>query len=132
MRHVLGAIAAVLAVLALAACGAQAATAKPRPRAVLALGAINVATPCSDADTYPDVQAGAQVIVVNSAGTVIATGNLGAGHPQDAITPDVCRFPFNVKVPGGLPRYGIEIGHRGTVWYSQAEMRSGPKLTLGA
>lgn len=132
MRHVLGAIAAVLAVLALAACGGRAA-ATTRPRAVLALGTISVAAPCGDTDSYPDVQAGSQVIVRNSAGTVIATASLGSGHADDGENlADNCRFPFDVKVPGGLARYGIEIGHRGTVWYSPAEMRNGPKLTLGA
>jgi hypothetical protein len=107
------------------------AIAAARPRPILALGNISVAAPCDDTASYPDVEAGTQVVVKNSAGAVIATASLGAGHAQDAITPGVCRFPFDVKVPGGLPRYGIEIGRRGTVWYSAAEMRNGPKLTLG-
>jgi hypothetical protein len=128
----------VIAGLALAAgltagCGSHAAAATGRPHPVLALGTISVATSCSDTSSYPDVQPGSQVIVTNSAGTVIATASLDTGHAKDAITPYVCRYPFDVKVPGGLPRYGIEIGHnRGTVWFSQSQMRNGPILTLGS
>lgn len=42
-------------------------------------------------------------------------------------------FSFTVSVPGGLPRYGIQVGQNwGTVWESASEMQKGPALTLGS
>jgi hypothetical protein len=80
-----------------------------------------------------DLSDGSQVVIVNSAGTVIGTGaltttsgtSLGGGDMKDT-------FSFTMKVPGGLPRYGIQVGgtSHGTVWESAQQMRSGPALTL--
>ena len=68
---------------------------------------------------------GTQVVVVNSAGTVIAsstlhaagTSLLGGVFPED-------RYTFTVTVPGGLPRYGIQVGGtgHGTIWETPAQM----------
>jgi hypothetical protein len=89
----------------------------------------------SAANDYPDVVQGTQVVVTNSAGTVIATGQLGAGQQQEfaglGSFGATCNYPFTVQVPGGLARYGITISHRGTIWFSAKQMQSGPGLTLG-
>ena len=35
-------------------------------------------------------------------------------------------------LPAGQQRYGISIGqNRGTIWFSEKQMRSGPGLSLG-
>jgi hypothetical protein len=80
-----------------------------------------------------DLSDGSQIVVVNSAGTVVGTGtlstsggtNLGGGDFADT-------FSFAVTVPGGLSRYGIQVGgtSHGTVWESAQQMKSGPALTL--
>lgn len=91
---------------------------------------------CTDAaGDYSDVAQGAQVVVTNSSGTVVGTGQLGNGK-QQAIPGygsfgASCNYPFTVKVPGGLTRYGITISHRGTIWFSAKQMQDGPGLTLG-
>lgn len=79
---------------------------------------------------FPDITGGARVTVVGVSGAVIGTGSLSASDPsswgpQDAV------YSFTVTVPEGEPRYGIEIGrNRGTAWFTGAQMRSGPALSL--
>ena len=79
---------------------------------------------------FPDITAGSRVTVVNGSGTVIGTGTLAASDPtswgpQDAV------YAFAVTVPAGQPRYGIEIGrNRGTQWFTEAQMRRGPSLSV--
>lgn len=89
---------------------------------------------CSSSD-YPDVDQGTQVVVTNSAGTVIATSQLGKGRQQDlpgyGSYGATCNYPFTVQVPGGLPRYGVTVAHRGTIWFSARQMQDDPDLTLG-
>jgi hypothetical protein len=88
----------------------------------------------SATNDYPDVDQGAQVVVTNSAGTVIATSQLGKGRQEE--NPDIgsfsatCNYAFAVQVPGGLARYGVTVSHRGTVWFSARQMQDGPGLTL--
>jgi len=77
---------------------------------------------------------GSQVVVVNSAGTVVGNGTLALRHAGAApfnigMEDD---FTFAVTVPGGLPRYGIQVGGtaHGTVWQTAAQMKSGPALSI--
>jgi hypothetical protein len=101
-------------------------------------------------EAYPDMTAGAQVTVTDSSGKVIGTGTLAsdpgatlrsarmlaAGIPGTSAGTYlgwVAVYSFTVTVPGGQPRYGIEIGHnRGTVWFTPAQMQKGPGLSLGS
>lgn len=83
----------------------------------------------NESDPFSD---GTQVVVVNSAGTVIGsstlhaagTSLLGGVFPED-------RYTFTVTVPGGLPRYGLQVGGtgHGTIWETPAQM-SKPALNL--
>jgi hypothetical protein len=87
-----------------------------------------------DYTSADDLSDGSQVVIVNSAGTVVGNGTLALKHSGPGLLnigeEDV--FSFTVTVPGGLPRYGIQVGgtSHGTVWNSTAQMKSGPALSL--
>jgi hypothetical protein len=85
-------------------------------------------------DAYPDVTEGSQVTVVNSSGQVIGTGTLSY-DAADAVSQDLEWsefYQFSVTVPGGQPRYGIQVGSgHGTVWFTAQQMQHGPGLCLG-
>jgi hypothetical protein len=100
-------------------------------------------------DGYPDITAGSQVTVTDSTGKVIGTGTLAADSsmttamvdyaslaaklPSYDLTQDVAVYDFTVAgLPGGLPRYGFQVGqNRGTVWQTAAQVKA-PALTLGS
>ena len=122
-----------LAALAgLAAAGLAIAACSSGPAPITAHGKITV--DYTDPSVGDDLSDGSQVVVVNSAGTVVGTGTLAvksSGPGLDNIgSEDV--FTFQVTVPGGLPRYGIQVGgtSHGTVWQSAAQMQSGPALSI--
>lgn len=84
--------------------------------------------------TADDLSGGDQVVIVNSAGAVIGTGTLAvvsSGPGLDDIG-DEDVFSFKVTVPGGLPRYGIQVNgtKHGTLWDSAAQMKSGPGVEI--
>lgn len=87
---------------------------------------------------FSDITDGAQVTVTNSSGTVIGNGTLSydtnQSSAQSNIQPgmSVCIYRFAVTVPGGLSRYGITISHRGTIWFTSAQMTKGPGLSLSS
>lgn len=91
---------------------------------------------CAGSGGYDDIQGGAQVVVKDRAGTVLAIGELAAGlvdhHPtiEDA---KICLFLFSVfNVPAGQGIYGVEISHRGVVQFNEADLFAGEaQLTLG-
>jgi hypothetical protein len=103
---------------------------------------------CVDA---PDITDGAQVTVKDSADHVIATGTLTADNSKlagqviaqyDALQATLSGlggngtgmsvYDFSVTVPAGLTRYGIDAGHdRGTLWFSEKQMRQSPGISLG-
>lgn len=123
----IAALAGVLAVSA-AACSSG-------PGTIASHGTVTVDyTSAADGGAGDDLSGGSQVVVVNSAGTVVGNGTLAvksSGPGLDNIgSEDV--FTFSVTVPGGLPRYGIQVGGtgHGTVWESAAQMKSGPALTI--
>lgn len=134
---------ALLAVLPLAGCSAAAhANAKPAPATRTVHGTLTLTghnwisengqagEVCTALDGYTDITAGTEVDVTDSAGKVIALGHLADGTVTDDAAN--CSFPFAV---GGVPTktgiYGIQVGHRGTIHYSAADLRNGPALTLG-
>lgn len=78
---------------------------------------------------YADVRAGAPVTVKDSAGKTLALGQLGTGKAEGK----VCRFDFTVGgVPSGEEIYGIEVGRRGVVQYTEDQMREPIVLSLGS
>jgi hypothetical protein len=97
-------------------------------------GSMTVTESCLSANSdYPDVSTGAQVIITDASGKVLAQGALGGEKTVSQPLGDECDYPFTVQVPSGQARYGITIGHnRGTVWFTPAEMRRGPGLSLDA
>jgi hypothetical protein len=117
-----------LTIAALAACSAT-------PAPIRVRGTMQVQENCNSATLdYPDIAAGDQVVITSPSGKVIATTSLGS---QDAVaTGDngagECDYPFTARITEDQPRYGIAIGNnnRGTVWFSRAEMRKGPALSL--
>jgi hypothetical protein len=79
---------------------------------------------------YSDISDGSQVTITDSKGGVVATGTL-ASDPKDSNSLEAV-YNFTVVVPGGLPRYGIQVGrNRGTIWFSESQMRKGPGVSLG-
>lgn len=92
-------------------------------------GNMEVLESCVSASTdYPDITSGAQVVVTDASGKVLAVTALRSSKDISSLA---CDFPFTVTVPSGQSRYGIVIGHnRGTVWFTSAEMKHGPGLDL--
>jgi hypothetical protein len=78
----------------------------------------------------PAAQKGARVTITDPLGKVIAVSSLhgDAMHsPADTLT-----FEFTVKVPQGLPLYGISVkGLNGMAHYTQQQMQRGPALCTG-
>jgi hypothetical protein len=104
---------------------------------------------CVDAS---DITDGAEVTVLDSAGHVLGTGSLAEDNSPEATkleqqyaslqgalsylsgSPSAMSiYTFTVTgLPGGEPRYGITVGQdRGTVYFTEKQMRSGPGLSLG-
>ena len=73
---------------------------------------------CAGSGGYSDIAAGTQVTVKNGDGTIIATGELEAGDGGGA----TCTFPFTVESVPDSEFYSIEVGHRGALNYSKAEL----------
>lgn len=92
--------------------------------------------PCVPNETgYADIRQGAQVTVTDSAGKVLALGQLDAGtvkeDPTLAELSD-CVFSFRVSgVPLGAGIYGVEVSHRGKIQVPEADLGKPVELTLG-
>ncbi len=74
---------------------------------------------CQGDGGYSDIAQGRVVTVYDDSGKVIGTGALGAGSSKDV---QGCRLPFVVD---GLPLtsgYTIEVGSRGKLHYTQADL----------
>lgn len=82
---------------------------------------------CTGKGSYLDIQAGAEVTVTDAAGATVALGTLEAGHYDTA---KGCVFSWKVSVPAGKKFYGIEVGHRGVLRYSEAELRNPLTMSL--
>jgi hypothetical protein len=86
-------------------------------------------TNCRGFGGYSDITEGAQVLVTDASGKVIALGALGAGNGSGG---SECDFTFTVNnVPTGDGTYGVEVTHRGVIYYSEDDAKAGVGLTLG-
>lgn len=87
---------------------------------------------CEGIGGYDDLVPGAQVILTDSASHTLALGSVGwATDSKPGATS--CTLPFEVdKVPAGKRFYGVQIGHRGAVQYTEAQLKDGPALTIGS
>lgn len=93
---------------------------------------------CLSDPGFSDITEGIQVVVTDSGGSVVGTSQLGydtqASALQSSLQPglSVCIYTFKVTVPGRLARYGITVSHRGTVWFTPAQMAEGPGLSVSS
>lgn len=99
-------------------------------RAAALNGANRTTAGCAGLGGYDDIAVGGEVVISNDAGKTLAITQLKGGYVVDANATE-CKFSFSAKIPGTGKFYGIAIGHRNTVKFSRAEMKSGPTLTLG-
>lgn len=121
----------LIAVL-VAACGGPAATPVPTaaPTATLytLTGSMKLATAsiegsnldCHGTGGFDDMTGGVEVVVRDQANTILATGRLGPGKKNTPGTS--CTFPFTVSGIPEAPFYSVEVGRRGALTYSFADM----------
>ena len=85
-------------------------------------GSLTIASDCGSWG-YDDLREGAEVTVTDESGKVLAVGALsGSG----------CVYTWQVNgVPVGPKLYGVTVGHRGAVHYTEAELRAGVQLSIG-
>ena len=83
---------------------------------------------CQGLGGYADVKAGQSVTVRDQANAIIATGST----EWQAVTADHdCQFAFTIRDVPDVPFYSIEVGHRGALTYSRADLDGkGWKLDL--
>jgi len=76
---------------------------------------------CSGDGGYSDMDEGATVSVKNQSGTLIGSGHLGAGKIEGDVL-KACVFPFEVKGVKDAQFFQVEVGRRGGLSYSKADM----------
>lgn len=88
---------------------------------------------CQGQRGFADVAEGAQVVVTDAGGKVVGVGSLGPGVGQGgstlgtsggAVVAAVCELRFTAAVPGGVGPYGVEVGKRGVLRYTEDEIRA--------
>jgi hypothetical protein len=92
----------------------------------------NTATTCSGTGGYSDITDGLGVIVRDEAGKTIGTGSLTTDTAKSSSRG--CAFTFTVPLTDDAQFYEVEVGHRGKITHSRAEMESSGwtiDLTLG-
>lgn len=110
-------------------------TATPRPfnvKGTLSIVGSVVDDPdgtCSGGLGFVDVTEGTEVTIADASGATVAIGKLGRSKPDaDGLS---CVWGFTVaNVPGGKSFYGVEVGHRGTVKFTEKQLRAGIGLSL--
>jgi hypothetical protein len=83
---------------------------------------------CTTDGGYTDIKTGAQVVIKDAAGKVLATTTLGVGTGTGSAA---CTFPFHADVPAGSDFYGVELGRRGVVQFTAGQLAEGVHLTIG-
>ncbi len=121
------AVAALLAVLALAVGGYLWSRRGPSPAPVTIRGTMiltdgrTLAANCVGQGAFSDLRAGAAVVLTDESGARIGSARLQAGEPD--FDDQVCSYPFTLAaVPSDRAEYAVEVGHRGRVTKSRAEM----------
>jgi hypothetical protein len=72
---------------------------------------------------YGDLREGTEVTLTDESGKVLAVGELARTG--------ACSFTFSLDAPTGKKFYGVTISHRGTVHYTEDELRHGLQLSIG-
>ena len=75
---------------------------------------------CQGAGPYGDIAAGNGVALKDADGKLLAITSLGVGSGS----PTSCVFGFTLKDVPEVPFYSIEVGRRGQVGYTLADMKS--------
>ncbi|MEX0629953.1 MAG: hypothetical protein WEE67_06270 [Chloroflexota bacterium] len=91
----------------------------PRVTWIGVLAFVRAGDPCEGQGGYGDIVGGAQVVVRDGAGEIVATGALDAGVKG---ADEQCSFTFAVE---GIPNaefYDVEVSHRGELAYSREDM----------
>jgi hypothetical protein len=85
---------------------------------------------CEGTGGYSDIHPGTQVTVKDEAGVIVGSGTLGAASsPADTRYP--CEYPFSISEVGPAKFYSVEVGKRGALTYSAADMdKMGWKVSL--
>jgi hypothetical protein len=140
----------ILGGLAVAIAGAGFLLYTARPKSVTITGTMALSgegfdqtgKSCTGKDGYDDIREGTNVVIHDAVGKVIATGALDAGTPMDfddmggvliKPVPQHCSFAFSVPDVSAEKFYGVEVGHRGTVTFTAAQVKSGGlRLSLGS
>jgi len=90
---------------------------------------------CSGKDGYSDIAAGAQVLVKDGSGDIIASGRLGQGEgalvdPADkdarwsTFVSYYCEFPFVIEDVATVDFYTVEVSHRGGLTNTREELEA--------
>lgn len=112
-----------------------AVTPTPSPTALVVSGAITITDEkCNrrGLDGYSDIHEGAQVLVKDASGEIVAVGELLDGSADPLMASPNCRYAFTVAgVPTGLAYYQVSISHRGGLTYTEEELRVPLALSLG-
>lgn len=80
------------------------------------------ASDCYGRGGYSDITSGVSVTVRDGASAILATGSLGNG--QRSATGGSCTYTFTIRDVKQADFYSIEVGRRGALSYSFAEMNS--------
>lgn len=81
---------------------------------------------CYGANGYSDIDEGTRVVVKNQAGKILTETTLGTGTGSYS----KCKFPFDFTVLEGETKYQVEVGRRGTVSYSESELKIPERVRL--
>jgi hypothetical protein len=81
---------------------------------------------CDGMGGAPDIARGTGVTVKNGEGKIIGTTNLGQaiGGRTANVAIFTCVFPFSLDGVPEVPFYSIEVGRRGAISYSLADMQA--------
>jgi hypothetical protein len=75
---------------------------------------------CNGKGGYADLKNGVQVLIEDKSGTILEKGELGGG----TVTNGYCDFPFTIWNVPASDFYQVEIGRRGGLTYTKAEMEA--------
>ncbi len=128
------------AALLLSGCGGDPTAVATQPRTLTVSGTLTVKgtypavstvdeITCTTGGGYTDIRQGTQVVVTDESARTIALGRLGYGSWERR---EGCIFLFMVAdIPAGQRFYGIEVGHRGRLQYTAAQLATPLALTIG-
>jgi hypothetical protein len=81
----------------------------------------------SDRSGYDDMREGKEVVILNAKGERLTTSSFG---PGDGVRGLYCSFEFAFTVLEGEREYIVEIGRRGSVSYSESELKTPGSVAL--